>query len=1380
MKKPLTLLLLAIFCTFHAFSQNPILKYFGNKVYSYTPDVLIARDSGTYLMACSGQFNSSSIYLDVGPSGTYSYFLLDQKGDTIWAKQEIDAYSDNTQTYLNDGQDLYTFIRGSTTIGGCNGTYTWLPSLTQTQTYQMNLDGNLGTMKPINIDCHVRFIAAASLNDGKKILINSNNNTPFNFNSTPFGQINILNHDNVVISQKNYSNTIFPNAKIAPRDDCSLMLAHNQGNNLMMSIVNHNGEILETQKYPNAIPYKLLHLPTGGFMLLAKENSKAPCVMRFNQNGQYLWEKHFTKAVDIVAGAKGTIGLLYNQDGHHIGVMALDTSGNIHSNRTYTLADTLANAYYLTLNHFNSYSIVGTIKYQNSFNVLGSQRSFLLIDTIPIQIPPNNSVNTTLQLKAFEDSNQNCTYDIGETLYPNWQFNIEQPLGSFVVAASSALPIAQGQYSIAPIPPPGQWSLCTSPSSVNIAGDTTLYFGVNPLCQNQFATIDTVMCAGSYYKINGKYYALSGTIVDTLSSVNGCDSIVTVHLTILPKKVTNHNLVFCEGQSVVFEGITYSSPDTIEFHYAASGYCDSLVILRITRHSKLNIRQASICHGESVTIGNSVYNAPGVYQNTYVSSLGCDSIVETRITPKYKLVYQNYYICPGESVQIRNNIYNQTGTHYDTVGAVAGCDTVFISRIYSNQKTKYINTKICQGEIFTVGNSMYNAPGNYRDTLLSINGCDSVIYTQLMFYNTNAFFNQKICPGQIIQNGILSFNAPGTYVDTLSSFMGCDSIVTTSIHWNNATHFINKQLCPSEIFTYKNKTYKAPNIICDTLTSCYGCDSIVYISLLKGSILRNQYIYICPGMSVPVGHSLYTTAGVFYDTLTSYTGCDSIINTNILWRNVTKNISIRLCPGQTYQVGDSIYSKPGSYTTKLKTYLGCDSIVNLSINNYFIKYITLKICPGDTIYPLGLAVTQPSLVFDTLTSIAGCDSILRYNIIWNTKNSYLSVKICPGQTHQVGNSLYSLPGSYKDTFTTYLGCDSIINTTITWNNKSKFKTFAICPNEIVQVGNSFYSQPGSYTDIFSTYLGCDSIVYTTITWRKISSFVNEEICPGSSVWVSGVQYFVPGIYTDTLTSYQGCDSVLYINICYANKFEYDRYENICVGDTITIGNSNYFATGNYTDTLQTFTCDSIIHLHLNVVPVMDQTQEINLCQGDSILIQGIYYHLPGVYTSTLTNSLDCEATLFSTIHVYPAVQHDTIPLALTAGSIFMGNNIFTDTLITLIFQNQTGCDSLITYWIDVVSVTNETIIPFFQVSIQPNPNYGQCSLVITSSNDDLVSVNIFNVLGEKVMIKDNVNIYPGRQNLPLDLMQPMTGLYWVAVQNKSGHLYTQKILIMDK
>ena len=162
--------------------------------------------------------------------------------------------------------------------------------------------------------------------------------------------------------------------------------------------------------------------------------------------------------------------------------------------------------------------------------------------------------------------------------------------------------------------------------------DTTVVVSVAisaPLQSNMAQTI----CNGSSYTFAGQTLTQSGTYKDTLQTAGGCDSIVTLNLTVLNKIETTVNAGICNGQSYTFNGqqLTQAGQyfDTLQTVLG----CDSFVTLNLTVNSFVTgSASAEICAGDSYTFNGQQLTQGGQYMDTLVSAGGCDSIVTLTLT----------------------------------------------------------------------------------------------------------------------------------------------------------------------------------------------------------------------------------------------------------------------------------------------------------------------------------------------------------------------------------------------------------------------------------------------------------------------------------------------------------------------------------------------------------------------------------------------------------------------------------------------------------------------------------------------------------------------------------------------------------------------------
>ena len=146
------------------------------------------------------------------------------------------------------------------------------------------------------------------------------------------------------------------------------------------------------------------------------------------------------------------------------------------------------------------------------------------------------------------------------------------------------------------------------------------------------STINITICEGQSYFASGANQTTTGTYFDTLENSLGCDSIVTTNLYINTVSASTIDTTICEGQSYyagganqTFTGIYY---DTL----INSAGCDSIVTINLTVNSvSTSTVNIEICEGESYFAGGINQTTPGTYYDTLENLTGCDSIIITKL-----------------------------------------------------------------------------------------------------------------------------------------------------------------------------------------------------------------------------------------------------------------------------------------------------------------------------------------------------------------------------------------------------------------------------------------------------------------------------------------------------------------------------------------------------------------------------------------------------------------------------------------------------------------------------------------------------------------------------------------------------------------------------
>jgi gliding motility-associated-like protein len=234
-------------------------------------------------------------------------------------------------------------------------------------------------------------------------------------------------------------------------------------------------------------------------------------------------------------------------------------------------------------------------------------------------------------------------------------------------------------------------------------------------------TIAVAACGA--YTINDQTYTTSGTYTQHLVNMYGCDSILTINLTLGGSQTTT-DASSCDMYT--WEGNTYSSSGIYTVTFTGSDGCDSIRRLNLVINNRVYTTiDLELCEGQSYQS----YSSSGTYIDNYTGVNGCDSIRTLNLVIKPRSYYQfNTTICEGETYWGHSG----SGVYNDTLVAANGCDSVrtLQLQVLPVRRTT-VSATICQGENYFAGGASQTVPGIYRDTVVSSIGCDSIITTTL-------------------------------------------------------------------------------------------------------------------------------------------------------------------------------------------------------------------------------------------------------------------------------------------------------------------------------------------------------------------------------------------------------------------------------------------------------------------------------------------------------------------------------------------------------------------------------------------------------------------------------------------------------------------------
>lgn len=188
---------------------------------------------------------------------------------------------------------------------------------------------------------------------------------------------------------------------------------------------------------------------------------------------------------------------------------------------------------------------------------------------------------------------------------------------------------------------------------------------------------EVITACESYTWIDGiTYTENNNTATDTLTNVNGCDSIVTLDLTILKPSTGIDVISACESYTWI-DGITYTESNNSATHTLTNAEgCDSVVTLNLTiLEPSTGTDVISACESYTWIDGVTYTESNNSASYKLTNSVGCDSVVTLDLTINYPLIVDTMVtVCSG--FEYRGVLYDTSGIYSITMPGDTGCDTI--------------------------------------------------------------------------------------------------------------------------------------------------------------------------------------------------------------------------------------------------------------------------------------------------------------------------------------------------------------------------------------------------------------------------------------------------------------------------------------------------------------------------------------------------------------------------------------------------------------------------------------------------------------------------------------------------------------------------------
>lgn len=814
------------------------------------------------------------------------------------------------------------------------------------------------------------------------------------------------------------------------------------------------------------------------------------------------------------------------------------------------------------------------------------------------------------------------------------------------------------------------------------------------------------ICEGETYTFGDTIVALPGVYVDSLKAFGGCDSTVTVALSVFPHLSTALNIDICTGDLYVFGTDTLSAPGVYVDSLSTINGCDSVVTLTLSTLPIFSTSiEATICANETYDFNGDTLSDEGVYTQILAAENGCDSTV--RLTLSVRDLSQTALeasICDGSDYDFNGDLLTEAGTYTQTYTAFNSCDSVVnLTLTVLPLSVTNLLASICEGETFVINGETLNTAGNYTYLFTAANGCDSTVALALSVLPVS----ETALEGVFCAGGFYPFNGElltdaGTYTAVLEAFNGCDSTVTlTLIELPNAATAIAATICANNTYDFNGDLLDETGTYTVVLPAFNGCDSTVTLNLTVLPLAEtNLALTLCDGTSTEFNGETLTLAGVYTSVLEAFNGCDSTVTLTLNFVPFfAQTITAAICEGETFTFDGNELTQSGTYTQALFAVGGCDSTLTLvlTVNPVFALDVAAAICDGDTYTFDGVDLDQAGSYTAVFQSVDGCDSTVNLSLtVLPVSASSVEITICDGETYDFNGQVVFEAGMYNAVLPAANGCDSTVSLTLNVLPISEtLLQSTICAGDVYDFNGADLTEAGVYIDVLVAFNGCDSVVaLQLIVLPQSSSSITAQICQGTSYTFDGLQLDQSGTYTAIYTGANGCDSTVTLVLSVDEKLISSEDAVICGGDTYLFDGQELDVSGTYSVIYTAIGgCDSIVTLNLTVLPKDATSLNIILCAGDSYPFNGEILEQTGIYTAGFTNVNGCDSTVTLNLTVLPGLSSAFDASTCNGDPFEYGGSVLNQTgSYQFVFTAANGCDSMVTVNLTIYQDVPPTVL----------------------------------------------------------------------------------------
>lgn len=646
---------------------------------------------------------------------------------------------------------------------------------------------------------------------------------------------------------------------------------------------------------------------------------------------------------------------------------------------------------------------------------------------------------------------------------------------------------------------------------------------------------DTQVHCDSFTWQNGVTYTSSNnTAIDFLQNNQGCDSIIELDLTIYNSSNTIFNESVCNANSFIWNDSVYTQSGEYVYNYTNTNGCDSSITLNLSLVNFPDLELSANNYSISVNIDPDPlvdqykfrYRQQGSFSWITVGAIG--TINGAGQSDSLKTFTSGITECTTYEVQSR--VYSNDGCDS---GWNPELQTVTTSTVYVE------NLTVCDSVQFSPNGPYYSVSGTYEENFISSSGCDSNVVYFLTVLQSSYGDTLTISSCDNFNWNGTNYASSGFYIDTLTNAQSCDSIVFLQLEIFDSSSYIDvQQHCDSYQWQDGNIYTESNNTATLVLENTVGCDSLISLDLsILNSSTSLESVLICEPTYF-WNDSVYTENGSYQYITTNSVGCDSIATLNLLLStNSVVTESVDACDSYSWNGTD--YTTSGLYEFISTNAAGCDSLsyldLSIGISNEVnetayacgMYTVTYALVSGELIE---FNITESTSVSYTVLNSQMCDSTINLEVIISDTVYQSNTQIEHCNSFIWNDELYTESGLYfYETFSSN-GCDSLAVLDLTiLSETNAIDTQTHCESYTWLDNVTYTESTDSPFMIYQSSNGCDSIVRLNLTILTSATSSEDVTVCDSYQWNENI-YTSSGQYTFNTTASSGCDSTAILNL----------------------------------------------------------------------------------------------------------------------------------------------------------------------------------------------------------------------------------------------------------